>query len=139
MKKIVPITVLVMIISGGSLFAQQSNVSDFTFVNVPIERIYSHRLGLVVLYRTGIAPSQVASVFIPGYWFSEPGERGEIINLVDTSNSWPSMTVFTRNGEFSHVRLRVRRSKAHETWGFVPQHVNIDDYFQGIEEIRLRF
>ena len=139
MKKILSITVLMLLIFGSSLFAQQRNVSDYTFVNVSIERIYAHRLGYVVIYRIGPAPLQLASAFIPGYWFTEPGGRGQLINLADTSNAWPSMSVFTRNGEFSHVRLRVRRSRAHQTWGLVPQYANIDEHFQGIEEIRLRF
>ncbi|MCL2373753.1 MAG: hypothetical protein FWC65_00735, partial [Treponema sp.] len=71
-------------------------------------------------------------------WFAEPGGRGQLLRI-GHGTTWPSMTVFTRNGEFSHVRLRVRRSRAHETWGVVPSHVNIDEYFQGIEEIRLQF
>ncbi|MCL2601455.1 MAG: hypothetical protein FWD91_01430 [Treponema sp.] len=139
MKKIVHGAVLIMLISVGSLFAQQQNVSDYTFVNVSIEKIYAHSMGFVVLYRTGILPQQVASAFIPGAWFSEPGGRGQLINLVDGSREWPSMSIFTKDGEFSHVRLRVRRSKGHETWGLVPQYANIGEQFKGIEEIRLKF
>lgn len=133
--KTLSIAILMLLIFGGSLFAQQRNLSEFHYINVPIERIYAHRLGFVVIYRMG---NHLASVIIPEYWFSEPAGRGELIMIGNASRDWPSMSVFTREGEFSHVRLRIRRSRAHETWGMVPQHVNIDEHFQGIEEIRLR-
>lgn len=139
MKKMLTIAFLMMFISGGALFSQERVMSDYTFVNVFIERIYSHRLGYIVIYRIGPRPQQLASVFIPVEWFTEPSPRAERLMIANNSRDWPSMSVFTRNGEFSHVRLRVRRNRAHETWGMVPQIANIDEHFQGIEEIRLRF
>ena len=141
MKKIVSITVLMMVILGGSLVAQQDNrhafrESEYHYFTVHIERIYAHRLGFVVVYRRG--PHQMARTFIPEYWFTDAGGRGQLIRI-GSGSAWPTMTVFNRDGEFSHVRLRVRRNRAHETWGVVPLHANIDQYFQGIEEIRLEF
>jgi hypothetical protein len=35
--------------------------------------------------------------------------------------------------------MYVRRERTHETWGVVPMNVNIDEYFEGVEEIRLEF
>jgi hypothetical protein len=128
-------------ILGGSLFAQQNSHvfkdSEYYYHNVPIERIFAHRLGFIVLYRTGKL-QQFARTFIPEEWFREAGGRAELIRL-GSGSEWPSMTVFYKDGEFSHVRLRVRRHRGHETWGVVPLSASIDDLFQDIEEVRLEF
>ena len=140
MKKVLIPVVLAMFILGGSLFAQQNShvfrESEVHYFNVPIEKIYVHRLGFIVIYRRGA--HQFARTFIPEYWFSETAGRGEMIGL-GSGREWPSMSVFYRDGEFSHVRLRVRRNRGHETWRAVPLNVNIDEFFQGVEEIRLEF
>jgi hypothetical protein len=49
------------------------------------------------------------------------------------------MTVFYKDGKFSHVRLYVRKERSHESWGDVPLNVNIDDRFEGVEGITLQF
>ena len=140
MKKILMLTVLAMLITVGPLFAQQNSQtnrgSDAYYFNVPIERIYAHRLGYVVLYRRGT--HMMTRTFIPMEWFHEAASRAELIGL-GTGNEWPSMSVFYRDGEFSHVRLRVRRHRGHESWSIVPLTAKIDEYFQGIEELKLEF
>ncbi|MCL2382404.1 MAG: hypothetical protein FWC64_12600 [Treponema sp.] len=140
MKKILALTVLAVLFVGGSLSAQQPahviRESEYSYFTVHIERIYVHRLGFVVFYRRGA--HHFAHTFIPEEWFTEAGGRGELIRM-RSGTAWPTMTVFYRNGEFSHVRLRVRRNRMHQTWGVVPFTTNLDEFFQGIEEIRLEF
>jgi len=140
MKRVVSVAVLMVLVLCGSLFAQQNThvfrESEFTYHTVHIERIYAHRLGFVVTYRRGT--HGMARAFIPEYWFTDAGGRGELLRI-GAGSAWPTMTVFTRNGEFSHVRLRVRRDRRHHSWGVVPLSANIDEFFQGVEEIRLEF
>ena len=138
MKKLLLLAALAAFSLGG-VFAQQSNSprreSEYYYVNVPIEKIYLYRLGYIVVYRSGV--NQMARVCIPLNWFTDTDGKGELVGL-GTGSEWPSMSVYYRNGEFSHVRLRVRRSKAHETWGVVPLNINIDDYFTDVQEVRLQ-
>jgi len=141
MKKVVLLVVLALLILGGSLFAQKNThrefkESDFYYVNVSVEKIYTHRLGFVVVYRKG--PHQITRTFIPHEWFSSIGGKAELIGL-GTGTEWPSMTVYYENGEFSHVRLRARRHRGHESWGYVPLNADIDEYFSDVEEIKLEF
>ena len=139
MKKITLLVVLAALIIGGPLFAQQSSKykeSEYYYFNVPIEKIYSYRLGYIVIYRKGI--NQMARTYLPYDWFSEAGGKGELVGL-GSGKEWPSMTVYYKSGEFSHVRLRVRRHKSHASWGVVPLTMNIDDYFKDIEEVKLEF
>ena len=140
MKKVLLLVVLAALFLGGSLSAQYTSgkhkESDYYYFNVTVEKIYAYRLGYIVIYRKGA--NSMARTYIPEEWFTELAGPGEMIYL-GTGHEWPSMTVYYRNGEFSHVRLRVRRHRGHETWGVVPLHVNIDEYFQGIEEVQLEF
>ena len=141
MKKVMLLVVLAVLILGGSLFAQQnsprlSHESEYYFFTVPIETIYTHRLGFVVLYRKGL--NQMARTYIPHEWFSGMGGKGEIIGL-GSGDEWPSLTVYHKGGEFSHVRLRLRQNRSHQTWSTVPQNVNIDENFTNVEEIKLEF
>ena len=124
---------------AGPLFAQQSSAksqgSEYYYFSFDIEKIYVHRLGYIVSYRQGL---QTSRAYLPAEWFTDVGGRGEVI-MLNTGNEWPSFTVFYKNGEFSHVKLRLRRDRGHLTWGVVPQHLNMDEYFQGIDEITLQF
>ena len=141
MKKIILLlAVLVLVCQGVSLFAQQTNreyrESDYYYFNFPIEKIYAYRLGYMILYRNG--SNQIVRTYVPDTWFSDIGAKGEIIGL-SSGKEWPSMTVYYFKGEFSHVRLKLRSNRLHETWGMIPLSVNMDEYFQNIEEVKLIF
>lgn len=139
MKRIVLLIVLAAMSQGVFLFAQRAsftNESEYYFFNFSIERIYSHRLGFVVIYRT--VSGQLARTHLPREWFAATGGRGAIAYL-RSGREWPSMSVFYRDGEFSHVLLRLRSNRAHQTWGVIPLHVNIDQYFQDLDNISIQF
>jgi len=138
MKKIFLLVGLILLIQGASLFAQQkfSRESDYYYFNVPIEKIFAHKLGYVVIYRKGV--NQMTRTFLPIEWFTEMAGKGEI-SALGPGKEWPSMTVFYKNGEFSHLKLFLRRSRAHETWGVVPLNADIDHLFKDIEEVKLEF
>jgi hypothetical protein len=113
---------------------QEWQESEFYYLNYTIEKIYTHRLGYVVVYRR--ASNRLERVYLPLEWFNTIGGKGEIVYL-GSGKEWPSMIVYYKNGEFSHVRLRLRRYGLHETWSVVPFNVNIDDFFKDIEEVKL--
>ena len=139
MKKLVMIIVLASLFQGALLFAQTSSrfeESDYYYFNFTIEKIYIHRLGFMVVYRKN--SNFTARTFIPHDWFHTTDGKGEIIYL-GTGREWPSMIVYYQDGEFSHVRLRVRKNRLHETWGVIPLNVNADSFFQDIEEVKLEF
>ncbi|MCL2190582.1 MAG: hypothetical protein FWB79_01160 [Treponema sp.] len=142
MKKFVFAAVVLVFLFGGlPVFAQEEEQEQgqgrgLVYINVPLERIWSHRLGYVVQYRR--SGNRVARAYLPGEWFAGGDARGELVSL-PPGRSWPSMSVFFRDGEFSHVRLNVHRSAAHETWGIVPAEINIDNRFEGVEAVDLQF
>lgn len=139
MKRIILLVVLATICVGAMVFAQQfTNESNFYYFNYPIERIYAHRLGYMIIYRGN--SNIVSRTFVPHEWFTGIGStsKGEIIYL-GPGNEWPSMTVYYDSGDFSHVRLKLRRDRSHETWATFPQNVNVDEYFQDIQEVELEY
>ncbi|MDR3123254.1 MAG: hypothetical protein LBU16_05700 [Treponema sp.] len=143
MKKILFFTTLLFIAAGlAPLVAQQtaspssSDAEGSYAITVSLERVYPYRKGYVVKYTRGLG--KTADAYLPIGWFEGAGKKAELI-LLGSGTDWPHMTVFYRDGKFSHVRLYVRKERSHESWGNVPLNVNIDDRFEGVEEITLRF
>ncbi len=120
--------------SGSGISAE--NESEVFYVNIPVEKIYPYQKGYVVLYRKGIGG--LGETYIPLEWFSDPDGKADLIRL-GSGKRWPYLTVFYKDGEFSHLRLYVRREMNHETWGNIPLGVNLDSRFEGVETIILDF
>ena len=118
-----------------SLYAQ-SEESEFYYVTVPIERIYAHRDGYMVTYRKD--SRNIASTYIPIEWFSDLTGKADLV-AIGSGSTWPRMTIYYKSGDFSHVRLIVRRDRRHGSWGVIPFNVDISDRFQGVEEIHLEY
>ena len=139
MKKILLFVVLAVFCQGAFLFSErivpEFPGTELNYVSFPIDRVYVHRLGYVVMYRTG---NRIARTFIPHEWFTTAGGPGDLLFL-GPGSEWPSMVVFHNNGEFYRVRLRLRRNRLHETWGVVPLNLDLSHYFEGLEEVHLEF
>ena len=139
MKKIILLAVLAALCLGMGpfLFAQQfSHESDYYYYSYPIERIYGYRLGYMIMYRGN--SNQMSRTFVPHEWFTGIGEgtKGEIVYL-GPGREWPTMTVYYNSGDFSHVRLRLRKDRSHETWAVVPLTMNLDEFFKDLDEVNL--
>ena len=139
MKKFFLVVILAILLQGTHLFAQvipKEMESEFYFFNFSVEKVYTHRLGYLIVYRN--SGNRIVRTYAPLEWFNTIGGKGEIVYL-GSGSEWPSMIVYYKNGEFSHLRLRLRRARAHETWGVIPLNANIDGYFKNIEEVDLTF
>ncbi|MDR1858080.1 MAG: hypothetical protein LBQ69_01270 [Treponema sp.] len=140
MKRLVIAAVFIAVFAAGSpVFAQkipEEHSSEFYYVSVTVEKVWPYRAGYIVQYRKG--PYSYGRVYLPMDWFTDAASKGEIINL-PPGTSWPTLSVYYKNGEFSHVRLYVHRMRTHQTWGNVPLNVNIDSEFENIETIDIKF
>jgi hypothetical protein len=140
MKKLIIAVIFAVLIAAGSpLFAQkvnEENSSDYYYVNVLLEKIYPYPTGYVLQYRKGL--NQIDRLYIPMEWFTSSAGKGELVTL-PRGTAWPSLSVYYKNGEFSHVRLYVHRGSSHQTWGTIPQNVNLDSRFENVEDLKIKF
>jgi len=112
------------------------STSELYYVNVSIERIYPHKKGYAVLFRKGV--SDLTWAYIPYEWFQFSSRKAELIQLGD-GPTWPSMSIFYKEGAFHLVRLYVSKRLSHLSWGHLPDNANLDDRFEGVESIDLGY
>jgi hypothetical protein len=141
--KIFRILITIAILFAGlmPLAAQENSSADdkkseYYYVNVPLEKVYPYRKGYVVLYRKGV--NQMAQAYLPLEWFTSTAGKGDLIRI-GSGASWPYLSIYYKEGAFSHVRLYVRREPGHETWGNIPLNINIDDRFENVDDLKLEF
>ena len=119
------------------------NRSEFSCVNIPVEKVFTYKEGYVILYRQGF--NKIGTLYLPNRWFMTSYDddgafiraKAQISNL-PAGREWPTLSIFYKEGEFSHARLYVHRSKAHRTWGVYPVD-NIDHKFQDIDDLVVKF
>jgi len=132
MKKLFILLIVGSVVS--SLFAQtfsEEHTSRIFYQNVSVEKVYPTRRGYIIqYYRGGINDFGIIS--IPNEWFTDAASKAELVTLPPGKN-WPTMTIFYKDGEFSHVRLYVHKNKRHQTWGNVPLPADVSKYFENIE------
>jgi len=140
MKKLVFAVILIVSLAAAlPVFAQNQKDerdSEYYYINITLEKIFPYRKGYIVQYRKGMF--QYGRAYLPAEWFTDADSKGEVIPL-PAGQSWPSMTVYYQNGVFSHVRLYVHRWASHQTWGNIPQNINLDDKFDHIENIVIQY
>lgn len=135
MKKLIIVLIFMVVLSPAvftPIFAQNyssGDRGDMFYLNVPVEKVYPSSSGYIVQYRKN-GFNEIGTVGLPNEWFTEAGGRAEIIKLPRGRN-WPSLSIFYKNGEFSHVRLYVHSAKGHQTWGNIPQGADVSRHFSG--------
>ena len=103
-----------LLLAPGLAVGQRENRPESIVVKTKrIEKILGHRLGYRVFYLK--ADQSLASFFAPNRWFNTAGGAGEMI--FGDGPEYPYFQVFYVDGEVGLVRLFVRRSRRHLSWG----------------------
>ncbi|MDR0403408.1 MAG: hypothetical protein LBH35_07470 [Treponema sp.] len=110
--------------------------SELYCVNIPIQKVYPYRKGYVVIYRSGA--NNTGTLYIPFEWFGRDVLKAQIVQI-GSGKTWPCMSVFYKDGAFHSVRLYVSRYNSHQSWGSIPSNVNIDDRFEGVETLNIKY
>jgi hypothetical protein len=122
---------LLLCLSSLAAYAEES---EFYCVSIPVLRVYPHRLGYMVLYKTG--NSSVHDIYLPMGWFN-PGGPADVVR--GTGTMYPYMSVFFKGGEFHHMRLYVSDDIHDESWAVFAQNANVDEKFKNVETLKLSF
>ena len=150
MKKLIIVFISLTVIFP--LYAQDNttNLQNIYYKNVLIQKIYPSGRGYVVQYLK--INGEVGTIGVPNNWFMDPKTGGdpaartaavslqytaagkaEIVAL-SPGKAWPSMSVFYVDGKFHHVKLYVHWFKGHQTWGNIPQGMDVSRYFSDDDE-----
>ncbi|MDR2445019.1 MAG: hypothetical protein LBD44_03685 [Spirochaetaceae bacterium] len=147
MKRIRSVCLIALVAFGvpvGAVLAQNgsanspSGKSPYGVITVPIEKVYSHSKGYVIEYRkNGMGTERL---YLPLEWFTlrvnmENPRKGELYKIRN-GNVLPYLAVYYKDGKTDHVRLYVR-DNSHPTWGTILNGVDLDDQFDGVEEITI--
>lgn len=123
-----------LVLLGATLGAQETEDSTVFPVTVPVLQVYQHQLGYWAVYqKSDLTPGQA---FLPFAWFNEATGQGEVQFV--NHRSAPYMTVFYRDGEFSHVRLVVPSNRQSRAWRAVPSGLDLTQEFN-IDTLELEF
>lgn len=126
MKKTAKILIsLVLIFSFCALIPAVAEESDLYYVNVPILKVFPHKLGYYVIYRKGNL--QAGEAFVPLKWFDRSDLRAIMHKSTDDIN--PYFSYITKNGEFDHIRLHVPQNIKHPAWGVLQSGSTYDEKF----------
>jgi len=136
MKRLIIILVLLGI--ALPVFAQAKNkrTEDVYYINVPVERIIPTNTGYVILYRG--SKNALSVVGLRNEWFTDAAGCAELVRLAD-GGDWPSMSVFYKNGDFSHVRLYIHKVRGHHTWGNIPYGTDVSRYFSDKNDFKIDY
>lgn len=134
MKKLIIFTIFLAI--AAPVFAQYNATEkdNLYYTNVTVEKVFHCDLGYLIQYRT---QRGFATIGIPTEWFTDGVSRGDIVRI--GRGDWPSLSVFYKNGEVSHVRLYVHALKGHTTWGSLPQGTDVSRFFPEGDSFELQF
>ncbi len=107
-KRLVLVCLLFVCIVFG-LFAAESDMYVHT---ARILKVYNHNLGFRVVYAK--ESLDIGVLYVPLKWFRGTDAKAEV--AYGNAPSYPYMSVFWENGEFSLIRLYLHESKNHSSW-----------------------
>ena len=111
MKRIILVIVLLFMGFSSMLYGQiHKNIYVRTLF---IEKVFIHSLGYIVIYNK---PSSFGfgTLYLPFSWFTETGGPGEIV--WGRHESYPYMSIFWIDGEFSHIKFYFQENLGHSMW-----------------------
>ena len=126
MKKVTKILIsLFLILSFCAILPAAAEETDLYYVNVPILKIFPHKLGYYVIYRR--SNLKTGEAYIPLKWFDHKDLRA-VLNRT-TDDITPYFSYLTKNGEFDHIRLNLPKNIQHPVWGVLQSGAKFDKKF----------
>lgn len=117
--------ILAILLLVGFLLPLFAVESEYFVKTVLIEKVYPHSKGYRVLYVK--SNLQLGEIYLPHSWFYQAGGKGELVYGDDPS--YPFFSVFYKDGEFSHIRLYLKRDYNDPSWGVLRNPDQYDDKF----------
>ncbi len=107
---------LVLLVLFSALLFGETLESSYSYVTYNIFKILQSSEGYVIMYPK--ADATMGQIYVPIEWF-KPGDKKAF--LQDKVKQLPSvLTVFYKNGEFSHVKIVVPTNRSLPIWSVLP-------------------
>ncbi|QEN04072.1 hypothetical protein EW093_04945 [Thiospirochaeta perfilievii] len=107
--------------------------SPYYAKSVVITKVFPHSKGYKVYYLTNDLNTKEA--YLPSYLFEEQKddtrERSKLFQGYD--KAFPYMTIFWKDGEFSHVKLYLKSDYGDPTWGVFTNQSDQDEFFENAD------
>jgi hypothetical protein len=107
------LALIVLLVFGVTLFASAQETEIYV-KTLYIERIYPTSLGYRIDYRRE-SSMLLATSYVPLDWFGGPAAKARLIN--ERSRNVPFVSVYYKDGEFSHLVLFVHPNIQHVSYG----------------------
>jgi hypothetical protein len=142
MKRMSLLLFVVVMMVAVPLAAQDAPQTEGVFsVTIPAYKIYPHKKGYVFTYRKNSI--ETGRLFFPYEWFQKTSANEEpakgLLRVLGQGDAWPRASLFYRDGQFSYVKLYIRRDVAHESWGSISSGANFDADFENADPPVLNF
>lgn len=125
------LTILILLIT--TILLSSATTSPYYTKSVVITKVFPHKLGYKVFYMANDLVNREA--YLPNSMFGEQKsgdtERSRIFSGYD--KAYPYMTIFWRDGVFSHVKLYIKSDYGDTTWGAFANPSDHDDRFRNAE------
>lgn len=123
MKKMIVFLVLALVMTTA-LFADTLE-SEYSYVYVPLNKVYNHQQGYVALYsKDGM---KISTAYLPMDWFSINVQKARLVNVPKGLS--PYMIVYYKNNQFQYVTMAVPKDKTDDFWGVLKNTSNVADKF----------
>lgn len=130
-KKLISILLLIMAIGMLS----SATKSPYYTKSVVITKVYPHKLGYLVYYMANNL--ELKSVYLSQDLFREQEEGRERSRIFKGYNkAYPYMTIFWKDGEFSHVKLYLVEGFSDVSWGAL---ANPDAHDENFKNSKVEF
>ncbi|MCF7929200.1 MAG: hypothetical protein K9L29_08980 [Spirochaetales bacterium] len=128
---------LIFILILGSIVAltqATAEESDYYVKTVQVTTVFPHSEGYRVIYLKD--NMDFADLHIPLDWTKTEPPKAEFV--FDTDPAFPYISIFYKNGEFSHVRLYMRKSINHSSYGTPNPAIDRSEQFD-IETLEIEY
>lgn len=131
-RKFIFLAIIALMLLAAFAWADES---EYYVKTVPISKVYTHNLGYKILYVK--SDMSLGAFYVPFAWFVAPAAKGDLIWGI--TREYPFFSIFYKNGEFSHIRLYLKKNKDDVTWGGTLKNIpEVREKFN-IESLELEF
>lgn len=125
------LTILLLLLI--TVMLSSATKSPYYTKSVVITKVFPHSMGYKIFYMANDLVTK--ELYLPSYLFEEQEDETQERSSLFTgyNKAFPYMTIFWKDGVFSHVKLYVKASYQDPTWGVFSNPSSHDENFKNAE------